>query len=571
MRANKKLKVALMWHMHQPDYRDLATGIYQQPWVYLHTIKDYIDMAMHLESQPQAKVVVNITPILLEQIQDYADHLVDYFQNNTPLRDPLLAALASSTIPPSESQRLDIIHWCSRAHKENTIQRFPAYDRLINIWEKVKEGPDGTAYLNDQYFVDILVWYHLGWMAEHVRRSDIRIKRLLEKECQFDLHDRQILLKVISELLNSTIPRYRALAESKQVELSTTPYTHPIIPLLLEFDSAREAMQDAPLPKHSHYPGGKERAKWHINKSIAIFEKYFGFAPSGCWPSEGAISKETCELVQQSGFKWIASGGGVFWNSVNHSSRTAQSVQERRAHLPNQLPGQEITCFFRDDNLSDLIGFEYSDWHADDAVANLVRCLEDIVRNDDIDPDSIVSIILDGENAWEHYPHNGYYFLRALYKQLSGHAEFELTTYSDYLAEKNTPAQTLPNMVAGSWVYGTLSTWIGCKDKNIGWDMLCDAKRCYDEVVGSGKISKEILAKAKDQLAVCEGSDWFWWFGDYNSAESVSDFEKLYRHNLSNLYHLLDYPLPEYLSSSFTYGKGSPEGGGSMRRGGVHN
>lgn len=571
MLADKKLSVVLMWHMHQPDYRDLATGVYQQPWVYLHTIKDYIDMAIHLEAQPQAKVVINFTPILLEQIQDYADQVADYFQNNTPLRDPLLAALAAATIPPSESQRLDIIYWCSRAHKENTIQRFPAYDRLINIWEMVKTGADGTAYLHDQYFFDMLVWYHLGWLAEHVRRSDIRIKRLLEKESQFDHHDRQVLIKVIGELLDSTTSRYRALAESGQIELSTTPYAHPIVPLLLDFESAREAMPDATLPKHSHYPGGEERAKWHINKSMTIFEKHFGFQPAGCWPSEGAISATTCELAQQSGFKWIASGGGVFWNSVKHANKTTESEQIQRAHLPNQLPGQNITCFFRDDNLSDMIGFEYADWHADDAVANLIHSLQEIASHKDTDPNAIVSIILDGENAWEHYPHNGYYFLRGLYEKLSANPQIQLTTYSEYLEQKKSTPQTLPTMVTGSWVYGTLSTWIGCNDKNLGWDMLCDAKRCYDEAVESQKVHHEILLKAKEQLAVCEGSDWFWWFGDYNSAESVSDFEKLFRQNLTNLYKLLDYPLPSYLAVSFTYGKGSPEGGGSMRRGGVNH
>jgi alpha-amylase/alpha-mannosidase (GH57 family) len=230
------------------------------------------------------------------------------------------------------------------------------------------------------------------------------------------------------------------------------------------------------------------------------------------------------------------------------------------------IENQNIVSFYRDDRISDLIGFEYSQWHADDAVANLIHNLKEISQVEAKHPDRIVSIILDGENAWEHYPNNGYYFLNALYKQLSIHPEIELTTYSTFLAENPTQPQVLNKLVSGSWVYGTLSTWIGSKDKNRGWDMLCDAKQCFDDVVNNKTMSAEQYDSALKQLAICEGSDWFWWFGDYNSSDSVSDFEKLYRDNLSNLYKLLDRTAPEYLSSSFTFGHGTPEGGGSMRR-----
>ncbi len=570
MHANNKLKVVLYWHMHQPDYRNLTTGIYQQPWTYLHTIKDYIDMAMHLEAEPQARVVVNFTPILLEQIQDYDNQITDYLTHATPLRDPLLSALAEPTIPTKHLRRIEIINWCTRAHKKHTIHRFPAFHHLVQIYEKLKDNPHAINYLKDQYFFDILVWYHLGWMGELVRRNDLRIKRLLKKEHSFDYHDRQELIRVIGKLVASIIPRYRALAESKQIELSTTPYAHPILPLLIDFNCALEAIPDAPLPKHDKYPGGEERARWHIEESIKTFKHHFGFAPVGCWPSEGAISTATCKLIQEYGFKWIASGAGVFRHSVGKNESATASSQKLFEHLPNRLPNQDIICFFRDDRLSDLIGFEYQGWHADDAVANLIHNLQEIAKQDTKHSNRIVSIILDGENAWEHYTENGYYFLNALYKELSHHHDIELTTYSDYQANKYAQIQVLPKLVAGSWVYGTLSTWIGSKDKNRGWDMLCDAKQCYDEIVNSGNLSADSLKTAMHHLAICEGSDWFWWFGDYNSSETVSDFEKLYRKNLSNLYEILELTPPKNLSSSFTFGKGSPAGGGSMRRSGEH-
>lgn len=577
MHDNGKLKVVLYWHMHQPDYRNYITGIYQQPWTYLHAIKDYVDMVMHLEAEPRARVVINFTPILLEQIDDYAKQVTAFLKKHTItgilkkhklIKDPLLSALAEPSLPSNLSQRLEIINWCARANEKRIIQRFPAYHRLIKITEDLKDSPEIIEYLNDQCILDLLVWYHLGWLAEHVRRSDIRIKRLLKKEHNFTYRDRIKLLTVISELLNSIIPRYRALAESKQIELSTTPYAHPIIPLLINFDTTLEAMPHAPMPEHKSYPGGVNRAKWHIKKSIKIFKKHFGFEPVGCWPSEGAISKATCELLQEYGFKWIASGAGVFWNSIKSVDPASQLSKNLSEHMPNQLPNQEIVCYFRDDRLSDFIGFEYSSWHADDAVANLINSLKEIANQESNNHEIIVSIILDGENAWEHYPENGYYFLNALYAQLAEHPELELTTYSNNLASNDIKIQQLPNLVAGSWVYGTLSTWIGSKDKNRGWDMLCDAKQCYDKVITAGNLSKEEIKQAVYQLSICEGSDWFWWFGDYNSAETVSDFEKLFRQNLTNLYKLLHKTPPEYLSTTFTFGKGSPTGGGSMRKSG---
>lgn len=557
-----------MWHMHQPDYRDCNTGIYKQPWTYLHAIKDYVDMVMHLEAHPGARVVVNFTPILLEQIDDYATQIASFLNDQIAIKDPLLAALANPSLPGSLEEHKNIIYWCSRSNEQRVIDRFPVYKKLLQISEELEENPDHAEYINDQYIHDLVVWYHLSWLAENVRRSDIRIKRLLKKEHTYDLHDRHELFTVIGEHMSSIIPRYRNLAEAKQIELSTTPYTHPIVPLLVDLKCASEAMPDAPLPENDFYPGGVERSRWQIEKSIEIFKHYFGFAPVGCWPSEGAMSAATCNLLQAYEFKWVASGAGVFWNSVKSLEAEKQLHEDLSEHMPNQLANQEIMCFFRDDRLSDLIGFEYSTWHADDAVANLIHVLKELAAHESNHPDKVVSIILDGENAWEHYPENGYYFLNTLYKQLGNHPDIELTTYSAIQSNKNITPQTLPKLIAGSWVYGTLSTWIGSEDKNKAWDMLCNAKRCYDEVKESDVLTKDVMNEATMQLAICEGSDWFWWFGDYNSADSVSDFEKLYRDNLVNLYKLLNQPAPEYLSSKFTFGQGNPEGGGSMRRSG---
>jgi alpha-amylase/alpha-mannosidase (GH57 family) len=222
-----------------------------------------------------------------------------------------------------------------------------------------------------------------------------------------------------------------------------------------------------------------------------------------------------------------------------------------------------MSCFFRDDGLSDLIGFTYASWHADDAVNNLVHHLENIAHCCRAHPEHVVSIIMDGENAWEHYPENAYFFLGALYRRLSEHPAIELTTFSDCL--KTVPAKNLKQLTAGSWVYGTLSTWIGEPDKNRGWDMLGDAKHAFD--AAAGRLGAEQLERARRQLAVCEGSDWFWWFGGDNPAATVADFEQLYRQHLTNLYQLIGAEPPEYLAQVFTRGGGAPVHGGAMRPG----
>ena len=559
-----KLNVVLYWHMHQPDYKVSTNGSYQQPWTYLHTIKDYVDMAMHLESTPDAKAVVNFTPILLDQIDDYAKQVASYVENKTVIRDPLLSALAGSTHAVNGNNRIELVNWCMRAHEERVIHRYPAYKQLVDINTQVRDKHYAHIYLSDQYVIDLLVWYHLGWLAELVKRTDIRVKRLIKKAHSYDLSDRTELVTIIGELLSSVIPRYRTLANSGQIEITTSPYAHPIVPLLIDFDSAAEAVPNIRKPIFDNYPEGEKRASWHIQIGIEKFVQHFGFTPTGCWPSEGSLSTHTCKLLQNHGFEWTASGTNVLKNSLNlfAKDKTLDSFEHRAI----QLTDQDINCFFRDDELSDLIGFEYSSWHADDAVANLIHRLLDISEKTADQHDRIVAIILDGENAWEHYPENGYYFLNALYKELSSHPMINLTTFSEHL-KKHAAKQELSQLVAGSWVYGTFTTWIGSKEKNLGWDMLCEAKIVFDKKIVSGDLTEKEITKATFQLAKCEGSDWFWWFGDYNPAISVSSFEKLFRDNLIHLYELLHTDPPTYLYSSFTAGNTSTTDEGAMRRG----
>jgi len=564
--SGNRLKVVLCWHMHQPQYKDSASGQYLLPWTYLHATKDYIDMADIIENQPNAKAVVNFAPILLEQIDDYANQLTGFIEHGHAIHDPLLAALASPALPNHDQQKVDLIRQCVRANEKHLVIPNEKYRRLVDIAKQIDAEPEMLHYISEQYLVDILVWYHLVWIAETAHRNEPLIAELVSKAQDYSLHDRQALLKVIAKLVNSVIPRYRALAEKGQLELSMNPYAHPIIPLLIDLNSTYDAMPDSDMPGARQYPNGEERARWHLEHGLKVFEKYFGFKPKGCWPSEGAVSTDTIRLLADYNFQWAATGEAVLRNSMHKSNRIDEIDHANGLHKPYKVADSSVACFFRDDGLSDLIGFTYSDWHADDAVGNFINHIENIAQSCDDPSQHIVSIIMDGENAWEHYPNNGYYFLNALYEKLSSHEAIELTTFSESLAS-DLPSIHIDALTAGSWVYGTFSTWIGDKDKNRGWDMLIEAKRAYDVVMASKHLSDDDREAASQQLALCEGSDWFWWFGDYNPAEAVSDFEHLFRLHLAHLYAILGVEPPETLSHVFTRGQGKPEGGGAMRRG----
>jgi alpha-amylase/alpha-mannosidase (GH57 family) len=557
------LPVVLMWHMHQPQYRDALTGEYVLPWTYLHAIKDYTDMAAHLEAQPAARAVVNFTPVLIEQLEELAQCIAAHLKSQMPLPDPVLALLGPAPVPQVPLHRLELLKACLRAQRKHLIERFGPYVELATIAETLAT-PERIPYASDQLIHDLGVWYHLAWMGETVRRTDSRVAALTAQGRAFSPAQRRQLLELIGELVASVVPRYRKLSESGRVELSMTPYGHPIVPLLLDFHSAREAVPGMALPHHPVYPGGAERAAWHLSEGLRVFTNAFGTHPVGCWPSEGAISRATLELLERAGFKWVASSANVLGASLRVAG-VADNDDLRSYNRAYALPGSKLRCFFRDDTLSDRIGFNYATWHGDDAAHNFAQELAQIARNYNGAQGHAVLIALDGENAWEYYPFNGYYFLRALYSALAEHPLIELTTLSECTARGLQPL-TLQKVVTGSWVHGTLATWMGDPAKNAAWDLLCDAKHVFDQVMREGTLDKTRRLEVERQLALCESSDWFWWFGDYNPADAVSQFDRLYRRQLVNLYRLLGVAVPPNLDQPISVGRGAPESGGVMRR-----
>lgn len=534
--------MVLLWHLHQPEYRDRETGRVLAPWTYLHALKDYSDMAAHLELQPAARACFNLTPVLLEQIEAYVPGLVA----DRPCGDALLDALLPDGLPSQPSARRALVAECLRAQRQRMVERHAPFAGLVAIAEAALAAPGGLAYLGQDFVADLVVWYHLAWTGEALRRTLPLHGELLARGSPFGTGERLALRRAIGAVLAGLMGRYRALSEAARVELISSPYTHPILPLLVDFGSARQARSGLALPRHPRYPGGRERALVQLVEGREQAARVFGRAPSGCWPSEGAICAESLQLAAEAGYRWLASGAAVLAHSLG-----AGALDSEALHRPWRLVEGGPVLFFRDDGLSDRIGFEYKDWAPADAVGDLLARLENIAASGG--PGRVVLIALDGENAWEHYPENGWAFLSGLYRALAEHPQLELTTPSACLESPEVEVRSLHRLVAGSWVFGDLATWIGHPDKNQAWDWLVEAKQVFD-------ARAEPSPAARAQLAVCEGSDWFWWPGDYNPPQIVAEFEALYRHHLATLYQCLGQPVPNALSRPFSHGHGPGDG-----------
>ena len=569
----KPVNLVFCWHMHQPYYREGLEGEYLLPWVYLHGIKDYADMAAHLENNPRMQVVVNFAPILLEQLQDYAAQLRRYLEDGTPMLDPLLNILAGAApIPHDSDGRQVLISACRRAHAPRMIDPHKHFSLLSHIFDDMPDDmPEMRSfcldYLHEQYFIDLVVWYHLAWMGCSLRQKK-SVKSLMEKGRRYSMEDRQTLIEVIHEAMSGLIPRYRALAENGQIELSLSPYAHPIIPLLNDFANMRDTQPGDPAPVHHDYPGGTRRSLWHLQHGMEVFEAHFGTKPKGVWLSEGGLSNDAIEQLDSMNIEWTASGEATWSNSCKETTGCDpnDTTGIRPLFMPYRLNDLGTRIYFRDDGLSDLIGFEYSNWHADDAVADFIKHVETIADGLGEEADRyVISVILDGENAWEYYPENGHYFLDGLYKALVKNDKINVRCYADM--DHVIREEHLTSLMAGSWVYGSFSTWIGSADKNRAWDLLVEAKQAYDQFMAAKKPTKAKRARIEKLLAICESSDWFWWFGDYNPAGSVNDFDRLFRLQLKRLYRLMDQEPPPELDTPVSTGGGNMENAGTMRRG----
>ncbi len=515
-------------------------------------------MAYHLETVEGAHAVVNFVPTLLDEIEWYDLELIDYLKQGTPLSDPLLGYLADTRpLPNEEEPRCQLVKACLRAQEQQMIASHAPYQSLAETGRGVVEGKVSACYLSDSYLYDLLVWHHISWLGESIRQTSEASDRLYQKSSFYTADDRRALLELIQQTLHDLIPRYRKLHQQGVIELALSPYAHPIIPLLIDHKVATESLPGAPLPT-TQYPSGEERARWHFKHGIERFQHHFGVLPKGLWPSEGAVSSDTLRMAEEFGFRWCATGEQVWRNTLNSNQLSA----ERAPGAPLKLDNTDLYCFARCDGISDRIGFVYAPWHSDDALHDLINHILAIRDSDDWHPDQLLSIIMDGENAWEHYPQNGWHFLRTLYQKLAEHPEIELTTFCKAL-DTGTSEQAIEveKVTAGSWVHGTLATWIGNHEKNLAWDLLCDAANAVQPHLNDPQRHPLL----DDQLAICESSDWFWWLGENPPSIAANEFDLLYRTHLQNLYQMAGLAIPDSLYQQIDPRAGEAGGTGTMK------
>src|SRR6267143_1239722 len=460
----KPLHVAFVWHMHQPYYKDDLTNTYLLPWVRLRSAKDYFKMPALLDAYPKIRATFNLVPSLLAQIEDYGkEESVDLFLN--------LSKRDAGEL--SSEERGFIIRWMRESPKALRVQQSPRYLELAS------RQPD--AQFTAQDMRDLQIWFNLAWCDPAWAENDPRLAELKRKDRDFTESDKAPLFEAQMEIMQKVIPKYRELAERGQAELTFSPYSHPILPLLTSVDSARTANPQIQLPDR-HF-SHREDAERQIELGQGLFERLIGKRPGGMWPSEMAVGESVAGLAVHAGIDWMISDEEVLARSIDaHIWRDP----EGRVNVPAQLyrpyridrEGRSVAMVFRDSTLSNLIGFDYQRMSSADAARDLMARLRRIgeQQNDD---DYLAVIALDGENAWEFYPRDGHDFLNALYGELEAASDIVTTTVSDYLTEH--PArQQLHHLHTVSWIGASLDTWIGDPENNVAWDLLSETRDWLD-------------------------------------------------------------------------------------------
>lgn len=533
--------VAFIWHMHQPYYKDPISGKYFLPWLRLHAVKDYLHMAEVLSRYPRVKATVNFVPSLLTQ-------LLDYLKGDAV--DPAMELGFKDDWSPEEKDYI-LSHFFS-INRERLLNRYPGYRLLLELSPYVRQAPH---LFSPAYFRDLITWFNLAWTDPNKVEEDNFLRGLAEKGSNFSREDFAGLMEKHREIMGRIIPLYRELEEKGQVELTTSPFYHPIIPLLINVENARRASPGLPLPPISF--SHPEDAEEQIRRAVEFHRAVFGHEPVGFWPPEGAVCPELVPILVRIGLSWFATDEAIL-------ARTLKTSLERDAdgHLRNpellykpyrvRVEGRTLTVLFRDRFLSDRIGFVYQHMDGYEAARDLVGRLLTIRERLPKEKPHLVTVILDGENCWEHYEHNGDVFLHSLYRMLSEEPEIQCVRVRDFL-EMFPPQETLTDLATGSWINGNLETWIGEEAQNRAWEALA---RVREDLVNWQKTyplaDLETLEKGWECLYRAEGSDWFWWYYSRNVSEQERIFDQAFRGHLAGVYTSIGLPVPEWLSYPIT-------------------
>jgi alpha-amylase/alpha-mannosidase (GH57 family) len=540
-------RVALLWHMHQPSYRDPIDGTFVLPWVRLHALKDYWGMAAILAETPDVHVTFNMVPSLLDQLEEYVSGRAREAELQLGLRR------AESL---DEGEKVYLLRSSFMAHPENLIGRFPRLTELYAL--RGPRNDEGSlraivSRFGPQEMRDLQVLAKLAWFDRDWQRDDPVLRALIEKGRRYTEEDKRILAEREQALLAAIIPTYRRAADEGRVELSASPYYHPILPLLCDTNAHLEAHPGAYVPRRYRHP---EDAADQIQRAIARHASVFGRPPIGMWPSEGGVSEEAVTEIARAGLRWTASDEGILERSVQRplhrdSRGTAYPVDLLYRPWVRRTAAGEIAMLFRDRTLSDLIGFSYSGMDPEHAAQDLldrIRRIGESWARQGQAGEPVVPIILDGENAWEHFREGGRVFLRRLYAGLQSDPSLRAVTMSDAVGVG--APRDLPRVFAGSWIHADFSVWIGHADDRRAWDLLAIARDTLTAAQAEGRASAEALARAREAFRAACGSDWTWWYGEDHSSENDFEFDRLFRRHLRAVYESLGLAVPEALSET---------------------
>ena len=518
-----RIQLCFVWHMHQPFYKDLVSGEYKLPWTRMHALKDYYGMVKVLEDFPDVHQTFNLVPSMMVQLEEYVSGTA---------ADPFLRCALKPAEELSHQEQNFILQYFFQANVSRMIYRYPRYGQLYEASKQLRRT------FSAQDFRDLQVLSQLAWFDEEFLKGDRDVRDLIRKGRNYTLEEQRLMGRKQREIMAKVLPVYKEFASRGQIEISATPYYHPILPLLCDSDIASVSHHGVPLPQRFRYP---EDARHQLVKAREYMETTFGIAPVGLWPSEGSVSDEAMRIAADVGYQWFATDNGVLGRTLGSTAGAFETYRPYKW----KSEGREMHCIFRDHYLSDLIGFEYSRMGAADAAQHFL----DRIRENCGGRDAVVPIILDGENAWEYYEEGGREFLRQLYKRISDASDLQALSVSEALAQNG--AHEIGHIFPGSWIGANFDVWIGAEEDNQAWNLLLRAREAYE--AGKDNVSPAAKAMAFEEILIAQGSDWCWWYGPEHDSANRVEFDQLFRGHLANVYKSLELQPPEELSRTLLH------------------
>ncbi len=522
------IHLCFLWHMHQPFYKDLISGEYKLPWTRMHALKDYYGMVRLLEDFPHIRQTFNLVPSLMAQVSEYASGTA---------ADPFLQMSLKPAESLTDPEKEFLLRHSFYADPQRMIYRYPRYGELFDAWRAQRNSGAARSLFGAQEFRDLQMWSQLAWFDEEFQEHDAEVREWVKRGAAFTLADQRRMGEKQREIVGRVLPAYQKLAATGRIEISTTPYYHPILPLLCDSNIAGVSHPHVPLPPRFRYPQDAERQLRLAREYIA---QNFGVAPVGLWPSEGSVSDEALALAADAGFEWAATDSGV----LNRTMGRGVGVDGLYRPYQWRQGSRRVGMLFRDHFLSDLIGFVYSKMDAGAAADDFLRRIRENCSGIlHAGRDALVPIILDGENAWEYYDRNGRPFLRELYRRIGEDGGMRTLTVTE--AMRTLPCEPLDRIFPGSWINTNFDVWIGAEEDNKAWAQLLRARETFDAAT---TVAEEQRRLAMEELLIAEGSDWCWWYGPEHDSANRVEFDQLFRSHLANVYRFLNLAPPEDLS-----------------------